>query len=71
MPAVIADANIDDPPYDKKGNVIPFGGIRSVLLAICINDWKPSRKAKPLTESMKNRLLFFSVNRNDLKIINP
>ena len=71
MPAVIADANIDDPPYDKKGNVIPFVGIRSVLLAICINDWKPIWKAKPLTESMKKRLLFFNVNRNDLKTINP
>ena len=71
MPAVMAEANIDDPPYDKKGNVIPFVGIRSVLLAICIKDWNPNWKAKPLTESIKKRLLFLSVNRNDLKIINP
>ena len=38
IPAVIAEAKIEDPPYDKKGNVIPFAGIRSVLLAICIRD---------------------------------
>jgi hypothetical protein len=42
IPAVIADANIEDPPYDKKGSVIPLVGIRSVLLAMCISDWKPN-----------------------------
>ena len=38
IPAVIAEANKDEPPYDKNGKVIPFVGIRSVLLAIWIND---------------------------------
>ena len=38
IPAVMAEANKDEPPYDKNGKVIPFVGIRSVLLAMWIND---------------------------------
>ena len=40
-----------------------------MLLAKCINDWKPNWKARPLMERIKNRLLVFKVYKNDLNII--
>ena len=57
IPAVMADAKRDEPPYDKNGNVVPLVGIRSVLLAMCINDWKPNWKARPPIAKIKKRLL--------------
>ena len=53
----MAEAIKDEPPYDKNGRVIPLGGIRSVLLAIWINDWRPYWKARPPTVNIKKRLL--------------
>ena len=61
IPAVIAEANKEEPPYDKNGNVIPLVGIRSVLLAIWIKVWKPNWKARPPTAKIKKRLLLYIV----------
>ena len=45
-PITIAAEMVDDPPYDKNGNVMPFVGIIDKLLDMCINDWTPIKADK-------------------------
>lgn len=47
MPIEIIDINRDDPPYDKKGNVIPVVGIVPVTTSIFRITWRSIPNERP------------------------
>jgi hypothetical protein len=46
IPKVILSERIDEPPYDKKGRVIPVTGTKPIFMPILTKDWNVKREAE-------------------------
>src|SRR6516165_9069255 len=56
IPMPSPSASIEDPPYDRKGSVIPLVGIKCRLDAMLITAWSPNWINKPVAARSTNKL---------------